>query len=101
MTTATRTFAAISLTGFAVGAVVDFGGFTVNPMWTIALPIGAIFLGVALISLVLEKEIARYDAEQAQRIAAARRNIAAETKKTAPTRANLSPYETKAFPVVR
>lgn len=67
MTTATKTFLGISIIGFAVGSVVDFVLPKVNPMWTATLPVGAIFLGLFLISLILEKEVALYDAEQATR----------------------------------
>ena len=73
MTKATKIFFWISALGFAVGAFVDFGPVTVNPMWTVALPVGAIFLGVALISLVMEREMAAFDEEQAARLAHARR----------------------------
>jgi hypothetical protein len=80
MTTATRTFFAISLAGFVGGSVVDFGGFEVNPMLTAILPVGAIFFGMFLISLILEKEIAKFDEEQAQRLALARQHLTVEKK---------------------
>ena len=89
----------ISVTGFAAGAVVDFGGFPVNPMWTVTLPIGAIFLGVALISLILEKEVAQYDEEQAKRIALAREHVARPP--AVPARQNHPTYENQAFQAVR
>jgi len=100
MTTATKTFLGISAAGFIVGAIVDFGGFTVNPMWTVALPVGAIFLGVFLISLIMEKEVARYDDELAKKIALARQNTTPATE-PAPRGANLSTYENKALQAVR
>jgi len=77
MTTATKTFCAISIAGFAAGSIANFGGFEVNPMLTAVLPTGAIFLGVFLISLILEKEVARFDEEQARRLALARQYSAA------------------------
>ncbi|HXF10706.1 MAG TPA: hypothetical protein VN625_07980 [Desulfuromonadaceae bacterium] len=67
MTTATKIFLAVSVAGFAVGSVVDFCLAGVNPMFTATLPVGAIFLGLFLISLILEKEVALYDAEHAQK----------------------------------
>jgi len=100
MTTATKTFLGISVAGFITGAIVDFGGFAVNPMWTVALPVGAIFLGVFLISWIMEKEVAKYDEEQAKRIALARQHIA-PAPEPAPARANLSSYENKTLPAVR
>jgi len=100
MTTATKTFLAVSLTGFALGAVIDFGGFPVNPMLTVALPVGAIFLGVFLVSLIVEKEVALYDAEQAKKFALARQYPTPKPE-PAPARANPSTYEIKTFQAVR
>ena len=100
MTTATKSFLAVSVAGFISGAIVDFGGFTVNPMWTITLPVGAIFLGVFLVSLILEKEVAKYDRELAEKIALARQQPT-PARKPAPARANPSPYENQTFQAVR
>lgn len=72
MTTMTKIFCAVSVTGFIIGSIVDFGGFETNPTLTVILPVGAIFLGVFLISLMLEKEVAKFDEEQRQRVALAR-----------------------------
>jgi hypothetical protein len=61
---------------------VDVGGIEVNPMLTVILPVGVIFFGVFLISLILEKEIATFDEEQRQRLAFAHRySTAAKEKK--------------------
>jgi len=75
MTLATKTFLAISFAGFIVGSTMDFGGFRVSPMLTAILPVGVTFLGAFLISLILEKEVARFDEEQRQKLAVARQRL--------------------------
>jgi hypothetical protein len=72
MTTATKSFLTVSVIGLTAGAIVDFCLTTVNAMWTVALPVGAIFLGLFLISLILEKEVAAFDAEETQKFELAR-----------------------------
>ena len=57
MTTTTKTLLAVSLAGFAVGA------FT-NVLWGMGTPIGAVCLGLFVISKLLEKEVAKFDEEQ-------------------------------------
>jgi len=47
-----------------VGSIIDFGGFNLNPAWTVALPFGAAFYGLFLISFMLEKEVAKFDADE-------------------------------------
>jgi hypothetical protein len=78
MTTATKTCLAISVAGFIAGSIMDFCSFQVNPMFTAILPVGAIFLGMFLISLILEKEVAQFDAEQTQKLALARQPLIAK-----------------------
>ena len=68
MTTLTKTFLWISVAGFVSGIVIDFGGFNLNPSWGLTLPAGAIALGLFLVSLALEKEMAGFDAEQAEKL---------------------------------
>jgi len=76
MTIATKTFLAVSVIGFVAGSVIDFGGFEVNPMFTAILPLGAIFLGMFLISLILEKEVALFDKEEELKLAFVRERSA-------------------------
>ncbi len=64
MTSLYKTLLAVSVTGFAVGGVLDFGGFRINPAWTVVLPVGAIAYGMFLISFMLEKEVAKFDADR-------------------------------------
>jgi TRAP-type C4-dicarboxylate transport system permease small subunit len=54
-----------------------------SAVFYVALPLGAIFLGLFLISRMLEKETARYDAEQ--------RNILVALKSPAEQQASASP----------
>jgi hypothetical protein len=64
MTTLSKTLLAVSVAGFAAGSIIDFGGFSVNPSFTVALPVGAVFFGLFLISFMLEKEMAKYNKEE-------------------------------------
>ena len=68
MTTLSKTFLAVSVTGFAAGSVIDFGGFNVIPALTVALPLGAVFFGLFLISFMLEKEMAKFDEEELRKL---------------------------------
>jgi hypothetical protein len=81
MTNATKIFLALSVIGFAVGGIVDFGNFAVNPAWTVAMPVGVIFLGLFLIWFVLEKEMAAFDTEETKKFAIARQNVADRLRK--------------------
>ena len=64
MTTLSKTLLAVSVTGLATGSIIDFGGFNLNPAWTVALPFGAIAYGLFLISFMLEKEVAAFDEDE-------------------------------------
>ena len=74
MTTLTKNLLAISAAGFAVGSVIDFGGFKLNPAWMVALPLGAVFFGLFLISFMLEKEMAGFDEEEEGKLQLSERN---------------------------
>lgn len=64
----TKTLLALSLTGLGSGLLFASGLIDVNnlPALHVALPAGAIFFGLFLISLMLEKESARFDEEHQQ-----------------------------------
>jgi hypothetical protein len=68
MTTLTKTCLAASLIGFAIGSVVDFSNLTIDSTWTVAMPLGAVFFGLFLISLMLQREMAAFDQEEAKRL---------------------------------
>jgi hypothetical protein len=65
MTKATKTFLVLSLAGFAAGVWIDSSGQPVDPKWTAVLPMGAVFFGLFLIFLMLQKEMAAFDREKA------------------------------------
>jgi hypothetical protein len=64
MTTLSKTLLTVTITGLVAGSVIDFGGFNLDPAWTVALPFGAIFYGLFLISFMLEKEVAKFDEDE-------------------------------------
>ena len=66
MTTLSRALLVVSVTGFVAGIIIDFGGLNLNPAWEVALPIGAVFFGLSLISVMLEKEVAKFDEDEAK-----------------------------------
>jgi hypothetical protein len=68
MTTLSKTLLAVTITGLVAGSIIDFGGFNLNPAWTVALPFGAIAYGMFLISFMLEKEVAKFDADEAKEL---------------------------------
>ena len=61
MTNLTKTLLALSVAGFAIG-------FTTDVLWGFGKPAGAIFLGLFMLSKMLEKEVASFDAEETQRL---------------------------------
>jgi hypothetical protein len=68
MTTLTKTFLAASVAGFTIGSIVDFSNLTTDPKWTVAMPLGAVFFGLFLIFLMLQKEMAAFDREEAKKL---------------------------------
>jgi len=68
MTFLSKTLLAISAAGFIAGGVIDFGRFNLNPSWTVVLPAGAVFFGLFMISVMMAKEMAAFDAEEACRL---------------------------------
>jgi len=75
MTTLSKTLLAASITGFVTGSVIDFGGLNLNPAWTVSLPVGAVTFGLFLISFMLEKEMAKFDEEEAMKLQLIGRNL--------------------------
>jgi hypothetical protein len=90
MTTLSKTFLAISLTGFTAGSIIDFGGFNVIPALTVALPLGAVFFGLFLISFMLEKEMAKFDEEESMKLQLIQSNpVASAPKQKRATQPNI------------
>jgi hypothetical protein len=71
---------AVSAVGFVAGGIIDFGGFSVIPQVTVALPLGAVCFGLSIISLMMEREMAKFDAEEAKKIEPLQRNESAGSK---------------------
>ncbi|MEJ0090130.1 MAG: hypothetical protein WDM80_10345 [Limisphaerales bacterium] len=65
MTKLTKILLVISLTASVTGGILDFGRFKINPSLTVMLPLGAVFFGMFLISFMMQKEMARFDEENA------------------------------------
>ena len=68
MTTLSKTSLAVAIIGMVAGGILDFGGFKLNPVWAVVLPIGAIAYGMFLISFMLEKEVAKFNEEAAKEL---------------------------------
>jgi len=81
MTKLTKTLASASVAGFVAGGIIDFGGFNVASALLLVLPLGAVFLGLTLIAFMLEKEMAKFDAEEASKRQSIQRQPAATAVK--------------------
>ena len=55
-------FLTVSVTAFAVGFA-TVSSNNIAPEWAVAMPIGAIFLGLFLIAFMLQNEVAQFDEE--------------------------------------
>lgn len=67
MTKLTKIFLGLALVGFVAGVWIDASGKPVDPKWTVVLPLGAVFFGIFLIFLMLQKEMAAFDREEAEK----------------------------------
>src|ERR1041385_2186812 len=76
MTSIPKALLAVSLTAFAVGSVVTFSRSEIPVGWTVAMPVGAIFFGLFLVTFMLQKEVARFDQEERARLGLAERHAA-------------------------
>ncbi len=54
----------LAVVSLGVGIPVTFCGVGASPLWTLALPLGVVFVGLYLVAFALRNEVARYDAEQ-------------------------------------
>ncbi len=68
MTKLTKYLLAVAITGLVTGGIVDFSGLELNPLFTVLLPLGAVFLALCLISLLLEKAMAEFDREETEKM---------------------------------
>jgi hypothetical protein len=65
MTTASKILSAVAAAGLIGGLVIDTQNINSHPGLAALLPAGAIVFGVFLVVFMLEREMAKYDREQA------------------------------------
>ena len=73
MKTLTKSLLVLTITGFVLGLLFVTGVLNAGDAvgWYMTLPAGAIFFGLFLITLMLEKEVAKFDQEEQSRLAEA------------------------------
>ena len=54
----------IAVAGLVIGIMVTSSRARLDPIWTLALPVGVSFVGLFLISFIWRDELARFDAEE-------------------------------------
>jgi hypothetical protein len=74
MTRIPKAFLAVSLTAFVLGSVVTFGSPEIAVGCTVAMPLGAVFLGLFLVTFMLQKEVAQFDENERARLKLAERH---------------------------
>ena len=84
MTKIPKVLLAVSLTALAVGGVAVSGNPEFPVGWAVTMPLGAVCLGLFLVTFLLQKEVARFDDEERARLELAERN-AVRTAKAAGT----------------
>ena len=68
MTRIPKVLLAVSLIAFALGSVAAFGDPGIPVGWTVAMPLGAVCLGLFLVTFLLQKEVALFDEEERARL---------------------------------
>lgn len=68
MTTLSKLLLTVAIFGLAAGSIVASRGVGGHPTLAVLMPMGAIAFGLFLIVFILEKEVAMYDQEQAQKM---------------------------------
>ena len=95
MTRIPKVLLAVALAAFAVGSVAAFGNPKIPVGWTVAMPVGAVCLGLFLVTLLLQQEVARFDEEERARLELADRHAAGPSNAAAipvsTTATNLTP----------
>ena len=69
MTKTTKILLAICITTSVLGGLLDFATIKIVPCLAVLLPLGAVFFGMFLISHMMEKEMAKFDEENALKYA--------------------------------
>ena len=75
MTTPSKILLAVAVTGLTGGILIDDHGVNASPALSAVLPLGAIASGLFLIVFMMEKEVAKYDEEQAKKMQVIQRTI--------------------------
>jgi hypothetical protein len=84
MTTLSKTLLMVSVTGLVAGSIIDFGGFNLDPAWTVALPFGAIAYGLFLISFMMENKVAKFDEDEVKELQLIKDSYSAPAPKPKP-----------------
>jgi len=95
MTRIPNVLLAVSLIALAIGSVTAFGNPEIPVGWTAMMPLGAVCLGLFLVTFLLQQEVARFDEEERARLELAERYASKPANKAAgavsTTASNLSP----------
>ncbi len=89
MTKIPQVLLAVSLTAFAVGSVAVLGNPGIPVGWTVAMPLGAVCLGLFLVTFLLQREAALFDEEERARLELADR-YATKPAKASPSVVSLN-----------
>ncbi len=84
MTSLSKILLTVAVVGLTGGGMIDFYGVKANPALAVVLPLGAIAFGLFLIVFMLEKEVAKYDEEQAKKMQPLECNTTPTRPRTAP-----------------
>ena len=74
MTKLSKILLTVAVTGLTGGILIDYCGVKNKPELAAVLPLGAIACGLFMIVFMLEKEMAKYDEEQAKKLEADQSN---------------------------
>jgi hypothetical protein len=55
MTTLSKTYLTVAVTGLGMGGILEFNGFKLNPAWTVAPPFGAMACGICCLCISEKK----------------------------------------------
>jgi hypothetical protein len=91
MKTSQKALLTLAVTGLIVGIIVALRHAEPAPAWTLALPVGVVCLGLFLLSLVWQKEMAKFEEEERLKFDSVRRRqlpISNSAKKRGPPSAN-------------
>ena len=85
MTHLSKILLAVAIVGLGGGSILDFCYVKASPALAAVLPLGAVAFGLFLIVFMLEREVAKYDEEQARKTQLNESNTAPDSSRTALT----------------